>query len=201
MSGVAVPNAGPVDEPRCVNGDLSRLEDAALLGADERPDAAFAVFYRRHVDVVLRFCSRRRLSAAEAADLTAETFAAALLARRRYRPQDGEARSWLLGIAAHKLADRARRWSRDEDARRRLTLERIPLTAADLEDYETLTYGRAERALDALPDGQREAVRARVVEEQDYPVIAQRLGLSESAARRRVSRGIARLHNRLREDQ
>lgn len=44
-----------------------------------------------------------------AADLTAKTFAAALVARRRHRASRGPARAWLYGIAAHKLADWQRR--------------------------------------------------------------------------------------------
>jgi hypothetical protein len=49
--------------------------------------------------------------------------------------------------------------------------------------------------VDELPEGCREAVRLRVVEELDYPEIAQQLSISEPAARMRVSRALARLRS------
>ena len=49
------------------------------------PDG-FAVFYRRHVEAILRYHARWARDAEIAADLTAETFAAALEAKHRFRP-------------------------------------------------------------------------------------------------------------------
>jgi RNA polymerase sigma factor (sigma-70 family) len=48
-------------------------------------------------------------------------------------------------------------------------------------------------ALAALPETQREAVRAHVLDEQPYAELAQRLGIPEATVRQRVSRGLARL--------
>jgi RNA polymerase sigma factor (sigma-70 family) len=48
-------------------------------------------------------------------------------------------------------------------------------------------------ALAELGPEQREAVRLRVVDELGYPAIADRLGISEQAARARVSRGVRAL--------
>jgi DNA-directed RNA polymerase specialized sigma24 family protein len=67
-----------------MNG-LDTRQDADLLADRDVGGESFAVFYRRHVDVVLRLCARRGLQAGEAADVTAETFAAALLARGSFR--------------------------------------------------------------------------------------------------------------------
>lgn len=184
--------------------DLSQWDDAALLDGGACPEQAFATFYRRHAGVLLRFCARRGLSAVETADLTAETFAAALLARRRYRPSQGGARAWLLGIAEHKLIDAARRRWREQSARRQLGLEPIELTERDLADFAALSREEAGVALDALaalPEGQREAVRARVVDEQDYASIGRRLGLSEAAVRQRVHRGLAAMRIHVKEEQ
>jgi RNA polymerase sigma factor (sigma-70 family) len=180
--------------------DLDRCDDAALLDGGDCPDAAFAAFYRRHVDAVLRFCARRGLEASEAADVTADTFATALIARRRYRPAAGSGRAWLLGIASHRLADAARRSRREQRARRRLALEPIPLSERDLADYAELR-GAAGDALAELPAGQRTAVHARVVEQQDYTAIGRALRVSEATARQRVSRGLAALRIRIKEER
>lgn len=48
-------------------------------------------------------------------------------------------------------------------------------------------------ALAQLSPAVRSAVQLRVVDELDYPIVAQRLGISEQAARARVSRGPAAL--------
>jgi DNA-directed RNA polymerase specialized sigma24 family protein len=56
--------------------------DEDLLAA--RDGASFELFYRRHAERMLGHLMRRTRDAELAADLTAETFAAALASRRRY---------------------------------------------------------------------------------------------------------------------
>ena len=58
--------------------------DDELLASLE--PGSFAVFYRRHVEDLVAFFMRRTRNAELAADLTAETFAAALVARARFDP-------------------------------------------------------------------------------------------------------------------
>jgi RNA polymerase sigma-70 factor (ECF subfamily) len=181
--------------------DADSRDDAALLGAQDGAAEAFAVFYRRHVDAVLRLCARRGLSAGEAADVTAESFMAALRDRDSYRPQAGSARSWLLGIAAHKLADHSRRRVRDRRALHRLASEPIELSERDYAEYAELLAEESASlvadALAALPDGQRAAIRRRVVDGESYEAIARELSVSEAVARQRVSRGLAALRTKL----
>jgi DNA-directed RNA polymerase specialized sigma24 family protein len=52
--------------------------DEVLLASVASDPEAFAVFYRRHEDRILRYFLRRGATAELAADLTAEVFAAAL---------------------------------------------------------------------------------------------------------------------------
>lgn len=182
-------------------GDLEHWDDGALLAERELSAASFAVFYRRYVQMVLRYFARQGLDAVDTADLTAETFAAALLARGRYRPERGAAPSWLLGIAANKLADSRRRFARERRARRRLSMEHIDLTEQDLTEYEAIRDDESAlaAAMADLPDDQRAAVHARVIRDETYQQIGGRLGITEPAARQRVSRGLARLRHRLEE--
>jgi len=55
----------------------------------------FGLFYRRYAQHVLAYFARRVRDAEAAADLTAETFAAAAVARERFRPERGSAVAWL----------------------------------------------------------------------------------------------------------
>lgn len=88
---------------------LEELSDGELLARTGSEVEAFAVFYRRHVDWVLRVSARRTRSAEHAADLTAEVFAAALLSAGRFSPERAEPNKWLFGIFLKKLAGFERR--------------------------------------------------------------------------------------------
>jgi RNA polymerase sigma factor (sigma-70 family) len=170
--------------------------DRELLESDDVD--SFAEFYRRHARRLAGRLMRATANVEIAADLTAETFAAALAARSRYRPERGTPATWLYGIAAHKLNDWLRRGYAEDQARRRLGIERIPLTEDDVREFAYLAGEvTVVELLDELPREQRAAVRARLVEERDYAEIAGAEGVSEAAIRQRVSRGLAGLRRRI----
>jgi RNA polymerase sigma factor (sigma-70 family) len=151
---------------------------------------------------VLSVLARRTGSYELAADLAGETFAAALLACRRFRPGGAPAAAWLLGIAQNKLRESARRQRVVDEARQRLGMPILRLDDEDLLRVEELA-GDRERALtllNALPPAQRDAVRARVLEGTEYHDLATRLGCSEQVARQHVSRGLRRLRTQLQEE-
>jgi RNA polymerase sigma factor (sigma-70 family) len=180
-----------------------RDDDALLVAAADDPDA-FARFYRRHVGGVIAYFRRGTGDAELAADLTAETFAAALAGRRRFAPERGPAAAWLYGIARRQLVTLHRRGHVERRARRRMGMARIELTDEMLERVEAIAdaeRARVEVALAALPDDQRAAVRARVLDGQEYDEIAAAHDVSEPTARQRVSRGLAALRTRLRSQE
>lgn len=176
--------------------------DAELLAASGREPEAFGAFYRRHVDWVMRVAVRRTGSPEHAADLTAETFAAALLASDRYQPGAGAANNWLFGILLRKLAGFGRRGAVEARARRRLALETPRLADAEFEQLSDPSGDGPDvvALLDRLPGDQRAAVRQRVVEERSYGEIAATLGISQAGARKRVSRGLAALRREYEEE-
>ena len=183
----------------------ARSDEELLLASAEDP-AAFAAFYRRYVDAVLAFFAVRTRRPDVAADLTAETFAAALRGVRRYRRRPEPAVAWLFAIARNKLADAARRGAVADRARRRLGMEPVPVTDDDLERVEALAdlaaaggAGALMALVAALPPAQREAVVAHVLDERTYPEIARELRCSEAVVRKRVSRGLATLRAQLEE--
>jgi RNA polymerase sigma factor (sigma-70 family) len=162
----------------------------------------FSIFYRRHVDAILHYHARSTGNPEAAADLTAETFAAALDAKRRFRPGGAPARAWLFGIAVKKLADYRRKGYAEDRARRRLGMERVEPSDADLRRIEALAGDVGVASLvEELPEEQRQAVTARVLQEREYDEIAGELEISEAGVRKRVSRGLAALRGRVRETQ
>src|SRR4051794_23561149 len=146
-----------------------RTDDVLLTSGDP---AAFGVFYDRHVRDVLAFMMRRTGDAEAAADLTAETFAAAIVARRRYRPGQVPAVGWLFAIAQRRLIDYQRHGYAEQRLRRRLHMERRDLADDDAELIRGLGDAADVQWLSVLPAEQREAIGARVVDERDYAEIA-----------------------------
>jgi RNA polymerase sigma factor (sigma-70 family) len=170
--------------------------DEDLLVATD--PASFEEFYLRHVDNLLGFFARRTRDAEMAADLTAETFAAALAGRRRFRPQAGAASSWLFGIAMNKLADAQRKGYAERKACRRLGMERIELSDADIARIDALGDSPGASALlEGLSYDQRHAVKAHVIQERSYGEIAAEERVSEAVVRKRVSRGLAAVRVRM----
>jgi RNA polymerase sigma factor (sigma-70 family) len=185
-----------------VGSDDDPRDDDELLFATATGDgAAFAVFYGRHVAEVLAFLVRRVGSEEVAADLAGETFAAALLACERYRATEAPALAWLLGIARNKLRESARRGSVEIEARQRLGMPAITFEDEDILRVQELASAGEEalELLEQLPAAQRDAVRARVLDEQDYERLARELGHSQQVVRQHVSRGLRRLRTLMEE--
>jgi RNA polymerase sigma-70 factor (ECF subfamily) len=172
--------------------------DAELLAATGHEPEAFGHFYRRHEQRIVAYFRQRVASAELAADLTAETFAAALLAHSRYRPAKGPAVGWLFGIAHNILRMSFRRGQVEQRARRQLAMPPLDLTDELIERIDSLR-GDANAALAQLPDDQRRAIEARVLDERDYAAIGRELRCSPSVVRKRVSRGLQTLRHRLEE--
>ena len=177
--------------------------DGALLSAiATRDGVAFAVFYRRHVPVVLAYLLRQTRDRETAADLAAEVFAAVLLGAGRYAEQRESAAPWVIAIARHKLLMSLRRGRVEARARQRLGFEAEALDDDDLERMEQIALAGGSRLVqlfEALPEDERFAVHSRVLDERPYSDIASQLECSEMVVRKRVSRGLARMREQLRE--
>lgn len=177
--------------------ELLTASDAELLRLSRCGEEPFAVFYRRYERLVVGWLMRRTGRPELAADLTAEVFAAAYLAAPKFRDGPEPAGAWLLGIARNKLLRSLRRDRAEMSARRRLGVERVEVRDENLAAIEELRDCPVLALLGDLPEDQREAVYARVVEELDYDQIASNGRVSAAVARKRVSRGLAALRERL----
>jgi RNA polymerase sigma factor (sigma-70 family) len=179
------------------------VNDAELLRAARKDPDAFGVFYARHADWVFRWLRIEVGDAETATDLTAETFAQALLSLGRFRGREsGSGTAWLFGIARNLRSQYFARLRVETKARTRLGMPII--------DYEPEAYDDADERLDAaalgaeieealgrIPAGLRDTLRLRVVDGLDYPDVAKATGISEANARMRVTRGLRALRARL----
>jgi RNA polymerase sigma factor (sigma-70 family) len=169
-------------------------DEHLLLSADPED---FGLFYDRHVHAVIGYFSRRIRDPELAADLTAETFAAALVARRRYRIGSTPPVAWLFGIAQHKLIDAHRRGGAQDRMQTRLGMERVPLQEHDRELIEALGREVASELVSHLPPDQAAAITAHVLEDRTYEEIAAGDNVSTATVRQRVSRGLRALRDRM----
>jgi RNA polymerase sigma factor (sigma-70 family) len=178
--------------------DTLRSDGELVLQSREDPDA-FAEFYDRHAEDLLRYFARRTLDPdVAAAELTAETFAEAFASRFRYRERGAGAGPWLYGIARHELSRFFRAGAVQVRARQRLGIPERDVSDTDYERIEELIdfekVGRAiADAMTELSAEQREAMTLRVIEGRPYEEVARMLACTEDTARARVSRGLKRL--------
>ncbi len=192
------------DEPLGAATHLVTRTDAQLLASASKDPLAFREFYDRYAAWVRSWFLRQTGSDSAALDLTAETFAQAWHASRRFRDMaDGSGAPWLFGIARNLLRQYHKHNRIESAARERLGL---PAAWADCEDYEAVderleagSLAPALRlAIKALPREQRRALELRVVQQMEYEEVAGALGCSQNAARLRVSRALRALGLKLR---
>jgi RNA polymerase sigma factor (sigma-70 family) len=177
--------------------------DAQLLQVARQDPQAFRELYERYAAWMRSWFLRHTGSESAALDLTAETFAQAFGAARRFRDEaDGSAAPWLFGIGRNLLRQYHKHNRIETAARERLG---IPVAFAECEDYERVDERdeavtlapTLRRALRALPSEQRRAVQLRVIHQLPYEEVAGRLGCSQNAARLRVSRALRAITTQL----
>ncbi|MDJ0952072.1 MAG: sigma-70 family RNA polymerase sigma factor [Acidimicrobiia bacterium] len=152
----------------------------------------FGDIYARNYRHVLAYCGRR-LPSSEALDAASDTF---LVVWRRLGdvPDEPSERPWLYGVARRVVANHHR------SARRRHHLiERIAsdgqavIEAPDDQVLRTEPDRRVIDALNLLGEADREVVLLRLWEELSTTEIAECLGISDVAVRKRLSRARRRL--------
>jgi len=175
-----------------------RDDEVPLIGSD--PELLEA-FYREHNATVKAFFARRVDDPHQVADLTADTFLAAMTGASGYHPDQGRPVGWLLGIARNKIADAARRRARRLRAESRIEGRRLldDDSAARIEDR--IAAERHTRALYAglatLSGRDRALMELVAVDGIPVAEAAAQLGMKPGTARVRLHRSRARLQQHL----
>ena len=184
---------GPAVAGIAVSGDGGAVDAAgatsieALIRSGRHRDA-LAACARDHGAVLGRLCMALLGSQADADEATQETLLRAHRAMASYRGE-GNVKAWLCGIARHVCAHvlESRRRGRDLAER----------AAAPDDSSDAVASQRRARAirrgLDRLKPSEREALVLRYVADLGHREIAHTLQIDEAAARKRISRALARL--------
>jgi len=178
----ALPSAGE-DAPR---GDPVEREIVLALGRGDRRQA-LTLCTRQHGAALGRLCMALVGSRAEADDAVQETLLAAHAAFEGFRGE-GSLRAWLFGIARRRCARVLERRGATQAPREEADMR----TADELLDVRR----RAETAralLEQVRPTEREALLLRYTGELSFREVGEAVGIDEATARKRVSRGLARL--------
>lgn len=170
-----------------VENELARLMRAAIAG-DER---AYGEFLRRGACLVRGFARRRvGRGGIDPEDIVQETLLAIHMKRHTWR-DDAPVTPWLYAIARYKLIDAFRRQAR------RVEIDIDAITEAIAEPQtEPAQEWEIDRALQGLAPGQRSVVAAVSVDGRSIGETARNLGMSETAVRVALHRGLAAIARR-----
>ncbi len=171
-----------------------QVDETALIRAAQSDLTRFAELYDRYVQPVYRYLHSRVGNAAEAEDLTAQTFLAALESLPKYK-HDGHFAAWLFSIARNKAMDhfRKQRPQTPLDLAEDLPLPLdIPELAVEREELERLA-----KLVRQLDEDQRELIRLRYVAELSFREMAALLGRKEDTVKKALYRLQDRLQARL----
>ena len=191
---------------------------AELAAARKGEPAALDSLFQRNMAPLVAFIrtrAGRAIAARESAHDIAQSVFREVLVDAPAIELKGEAafRNWLFQQASRKVLDRAKFLGRERrDVRREVaTPDSHGAAEALLGAYATLgtpsrhaaareELARFEAAVAQLPDNQRDAVTMSRLLGLEYPQIAEQMGLSESAVRGLVARGLAALASALAND-
>lgn len=175
-----------------MSDDIEMLRRYAEEGSEE----AFRDLVSRHIDLVYS-AARRTLSDAHLAEDVAQTVFGDLARKASGLPRGTVLAGWLYQSARFAAAKVAR----GEERRRRrealaLALEEQMNVNEPVPDWESLRPVLDE-AMEELPPEDRDAVLLRYFQRRELKAVGDALGISDEAARKRVTRALERLRSTL----
>lgn len=178
---------------------LAELTDAGLVVAISRyHQEALAEAYRRHAGAVFGLARRLLSGQPQAEEVVQEVFLRLWDSPEKYDPGRGSLRSFLLaqchGRSVDQLrSDQSRRQREERDLRR--TAE----AGYDVERevWDLTVAEQMGSALQALPEGEREAIQLAYYGGHSYREVAEILQQPEGTVKSRIRSGLRRLRSQL----
>lgn len=173
---------------------MGQFSDETLMARYSalRDEASFTELFSRYAVLLRKFHGRGLWVAADAEDLTQQTFVQVHRARRDF--DSGRSfRTWVFAIALNVKRDYLRREGR------RLRPVTLESDVAEPPPGEPATVARdtVRGALALLPAAQSAILQARWIDEKPYEAIAREFRTSVGAAKVRVHRALKRLRKLL----
>ncbi len=173
---------------RVSDADATDGELIQQTGAGDRH--AFEQLYRRYARSVFGLALRRLGDRGRAEDAVQEAFASVWRSARTYRPERGPGAPWLYAVARNAIVDRAR-------VRREVPSELPEEASAEAGPAEHAESGwvrwRVHRALEELPEREREVVTLAYWSGLSQSEVAGRLGIPLGTVKTRTRAALAHL--------
>jgi len=145
------------------------------------------------VTPVYRYVYSRVRDRAHAEDVTADVFRRVLESIGRFQWKESPFSAWLFGVARRAVADHFRRVGRE-------VVGLLPLNLQESDAGETFRDPDLWRAVDELPEGQRQVVILRFCGDLSFRQIGRVMGKSEDAVKMMLYRALKTLRKAVRED-
>jgi RNA polymerase sigma-70 factor, ECF subfamily len=176
---------------------VSSPSDAEVIGRSLDQPEAFGLIYDRHAATVLRFLGRR-VGAEVAEGRVGELFRIAFERRKTFDASRASALPWLYGIGSNLLLKHRRGEARRLRASARMAAGEAADRRASAAALDArLLFPRVADAIEALPDGEREALLLFAWEDLSYQSVAEALELPIGTVRSRLNRARAQLRELL----
>jgi RNA polymerase sigma-70 factor (ECF subfamily) len=173
----------------------SDVELVARIAQGDR--SAFELLYRRYSRSMLGLALRRLGDRGRAEDAVQEAFTSIWRSASSYRPERGPAAPWLYTIARNAISDRGRkRQEAPIEAPDEPSMEAGPLERAE----QSWVSWRVHRALEDLPNQERELIELAYWSGLSQSEIADQLGIPLGTVKTRTRSALLRLANMLEED-
>jgi len=170
---------------------VTRETDADLIQrAGDGDRTAFEALYRRYARPVFGLALRRLGDRGRAEDAVQETFASVWRSARTYRPDRGPGAPWLYAVARNAIVDRSRgRTDASGD---------VPELASDEPDpaertEQSWVAWRVHRALEELPEREREVIALAYWSGLSQSEVAEFLGIPLGTVKTRTRAALQRL--------
>jgi RNA polymerase sigma-70 factor, ECF subfamily len=176
-----------VDDPAISDGDLLRR-------VARRDAYAFEALYRRYARPVFGLALRRLGDRMNAEDAVQETFAAIWRSAGTYKPERGAGAPWLYAVARNAIVDRSR--ARSEPPGEGPELPSDEPTPAERAET-SYTSWRVHRALETLPENEREVIELAYYGQLSQSEVADFLNIPLGTVKTRTRSGLGRLADQL----
>jgi RNA polymerase sigma-70 factor (ECF subfamily) len=193
---IALPGAPPYGaQPDSTSADALEqargASDGELIRRVARRDAnAFEALYRRYARPVFGLALRRLGDRMRAEDAVQETFAAIWRSARTYKPDRGAGAPWLYAVARNAIVDRSRSRS---DVPDEIPDSPSPDLGPDERAEASYISWRVHRALEDLPENEREVIELAYYGNLSQSEVADYLNIPLGTVKTRTRSGLSRL--------
>src|SRR5215212_8187509 len=172
---------------------VTRETDAELIQrAGDGDRGAFEALYQRYARPVFGLALRRLGDRGRAEDAVQETFASVWRSARTYRPERGPGAPWLYAVARNAIVDRSRgRGDAGGEVPERASDELGPAERTE----QSWVAWRVHRALEELPEREREVIALAYWSGMSQSEVADFLGIPLGTVKTRTRAALQRLAN------